>query len=64
MDTLYLDLPGPDAVTATEMEMRKLHLGTISYSYDAMDEVSHQLSIAFGLSGSNGMYNVPYSWCE
>ena len=28
--------------------MKKLHMGTISYGYDSMDEVAHQLAMAFG----------------
>ena len=30
------------------MEMRKLHMGTMAFGYDSMDEVSHQLAVAFG----------------
>lgn len=37
-----------------EMEMRKLHMGTMSYGTDSMDEVAHQLALAFGASGENG----------
>ena len=37
-----------------EMEMKKLHMGTISYGSDSMDEVSHQLAVAFGFSGDRG----------
>src|ERR1700730_17233786 len=37
-----------------EMEMKKLHMGTMSYGFDSMDEVSHQLAVAFGdLSGDH-----------
>lgn len=36
------------------MEMRKLHMGTISYSADAMDEVAHQLVVSFGTEHSSG----------
>ena len=38
------------------MEMRKLHMGTVSYSSDSMDEVAHQLAMAFGASaeGTHG----------
>jgi hypothetical protein len=36
------------------MEMRKLHMGTMSYGADSMDEVAHQLALAFGASGENG----------
>jgi phospholipid-translocating ATPase len=30
------------------MEMKKLHMGTVSYGFDSMDEVAHQLAVAFG----------------
>jgi len=30
------------------MEMKKLHMGTMSYGFDSMDEVAHQLSMTFG----------------
>lgn len=40
--------------THLEMEMKKLHMGTISYGFDSMDEVAHQLATAFG--GEHGMY--------
>lgn len=32
------------------MEMKKLHMGTVSYGFDSMDEVAHQLVMAFGSS--------------
>lgn len=35
------------------MEMKKLHMGTIAYGADSMDEVAHQLATAFG-TGENG----------
>ena len=38
-----------------EMEMKKLHMGTMSYGSDSMDEVAHQLAVAFGFSGDHGM---------
>jgi hypothetical protein len=34
------------------MEMKKLHMGTMSYGSDSMDEVSHQLAMAFGAEKS------------
>lgn len=37
-----------------EMEMKKLHMGTMSYGSDSMDEVAHQLAVAFGSSGEHG----------
>lgn len=30
------------------MEMKRLHMGTVSYGWDSMDEVVHQLAAAFG----------------
>lgn len=35
------------------MEMKKLHMGTVSYGFESMDEVAHQLHVAFG-SGDKG----------
>lgn len=35
--------------------MRKLHMGTVSYGFDSMDEVAHQLAVAFGASAEQGM---------
>ena len=34
--------------------MKKLHMGTMSYGFDSMDEVTHQLALAFGSSGDHG----------
>lgn len=36
------------------MEMKKLHMGTVSYGFESMDEVAHQLALAFGASDSGG----------
>lgn len=36
------------------MEMKKLHMGTVSYGYDSMDEVATQLAMAFGGSAEQG----------
>lgn len=50
-------LPSADADSlgcVVEMEMRKLHMGTMSYGADSMDEVAHQLALAFGGSGDHG----------
>ncbi|KAF8723214.1 hypothetical protein AX14_009392 [Amanita brunnescens Koide BX004] len=35
------------------MEMKKLHMGTMSFGFDSMDEVAHQLSVAYGASGEH-----------
>jgi phospholipid-translocating ATPase len=44
----YLLSDKTGTLTQNEMEMKKLHMGTISYGADSMDEVSYQLSTAFG----------------
>lgn len=36
------------------MEMKKLHMGTISYGWDSMDEVASQLASVFGELHSPG----------
>lgn len=36
------------------MEMKKLHVGTVSYGAESMDEVAHQLALAFGASADAG----------
>jgi len=35
------------------MEMKKLHMGTMSYGFDSMDEIAHQLTLAFGAPGEH-----------
>ncbi|KZT21321.1 protein transporter [Neolentinus lepideus HHB14362 ss-1] len=47
----YLLSDKTGTLTQNEMEMKKLHMGTMSYGYDSMDEVVHQLAVAFGTSG-------------
>ena len=37
-----------------EMELKKLHMGTISYGFETMDEVAHQLTVAFGVNVDTG----------
>ncbi|TFK29197.1 protein transporter [Coprinopsis marcescibilis] len=49
----YLLSDKTGTLTQNEMEMKKLHMGTMSYGADSMDEVAHQLAVAFGAeSGS------------
>ncbi|KAJ8073629.1 putative aminophospholipid-translocase [Marasmius tenuissimus] len=43
----YLLSDKTGTLTQNEMEMRKLHMGTMSYGFDSMDEVAHQLAVAF-----------------
>ncbi|PFH50095.1 hypothetical protein AMATHDRAFT_4257 [Amanita thiersii Skay4041] len=47
----YLLSDKTGTLTQNEMEMKKLHMGTMSYGHDSMDEVAHQLAVAFGASG-------------
>jgi phospholipid-translocating ATPase len=39
-----------------EMELKKLHMGTMSYGFDSMDEVAHQLATAFGVSAEESKF--------
>ncbi|KAL0952707.1 hypothetical protein HGRIS_006943 [Hohenbuehelia grisea] len=49
----YLLSDKTGTLTQNEMEMKKLHMGTMSYGFDSMDEVAHQLAVAFGASGDH-----------
>ncbi|KAH8077072.1 aminophospholipid-transporting P-type ATPase [Cristinia sonorae] len=49
----YLLSDKTGTLTQNEMEMRKLHMGTVSYGFDSFDEVSHQLALAFGASSDS-----------
>lgn len=44
------------------MELKKLHMGTMSYGADSMDEVAHQLALAFGMTAEQGMYSAEVHW--
>ncbi|KAN0065397.1 putative aminophospholipid-translocase [Thecaphora frezii] len=46
----YLLSDKTGTLTQNEMELRKLHMGTMSYGWDSMDEVANQLAIALGHS--------------
>ncbi|KAI0275966.1 hypothetical protein BGY98DRAFT_1188077, partial [Russula aff. rugulosa BPL654] len=48
----YLLSDKTGTLTQNEMEMKKLHLGTMSFGSDTMDEVVHQLNTAFGVDGA------------
>jgi hypothetical protein len=48
-----------------EMEMKKLHMGTMSYGFDSMDEVAHQLASAFGADqGAYFTHPLLSSWID
>ncbi|KAJ4497034.1 hypothetical protein C8R41DRAFT_824483 [Lentinula lateritia] len=49
----YLLSDKTGTLTRNEMEMRRLHMGTMSYGQDSMDEVARQLALAFA-SANNG----------
>ncbi|KAF7315289.1 Phospholipid-transporting ATPase [Mycena indigotica] len=49
----YLLSDKTGTLTQNEMEMKKLHMGTMSYGFDSMDEVAHQLAISFGADQSH-----------
>ncbi|KAJ9123974.1 hypothetical protein QFC22_000765 [Naganishia vaughanmartiniae] len=50
----YLLSDKTGTLTQNEMEMRKLHMGTMSYGWDAMDEISRQVGLAFSTSSNSG----------
>ncbi|KAF8900131.1 aminophospholipid-transporting P-type ATPase [Gymnopilus junonius] len=47
----YLLSDKTGTLTQNEMEMKKLHMGTMSFGSDSMDEIAHQLALAFDASG-------------
>ncbi|EMD34906.1 aminophospholipid-transporting P-type ATPase [Gelatoporia subvermispora B] len=49
----YLLSDKTGTLTQNEMEMKKLHMGTVSYGFDSMDEVAHQLAMAFAHLGGS-----------
>ncbi|KAF8170774.1 protein transporter [Pholiota molesta] len=50
----YLLTDKTGTLTQNEMEMKKLHMGTMSYGSDSMDEIAHQLALSFGATGEHG----------
>ncbi|TIA92065.1 hypothetical protein E3P81_01659 [Wallemia ichthyophaga] len=50
----YLLSDKTGTLTQNEMIMRKLHMGTMSYSNDSMDEVRYQLAMCYGAQDDYG----------
>jgi len=50
------------ADNGAEMELKKLHMGTMSYGFDSMDEVSHQLALAFGVNADQRELPLRFSF--
>ncbi|KAL9090928.1 MAG: hypothetical protein Q9165_005136 [Trypethelium subeluteriae] len=51
----YLLSDKTGTLTQNEMELKKIHVGTVSYANDAMDEVASYIRQAFGQSVSSDM---------
>ncbi|GES79650.1 aminophospholipid-transporting P-type ATPase [Rhizophagus clarus] len=51
IDYLLSDKTG--TLTKNDMELKKLHMGTMAYNIDTMDEISNQLDAAFGKQGKD-----------
>lgn len=43
----YLLTDKTGTLTKNDMELKKLHMGTMAFSFDTMDEVASQLAVAF-----------------
>ncbi|KAG8798855.1 putative aminophospholipid-translocase [Serendipita sp. 398] len=54
----YLLSDKTGTLTQNEMELKKLHMGTMSYGSDSMDEVAHQLATAFGVTAEQMMQRI------
>nr|XP_031859862.1 uncharacterized protein CI109_004710 [Kwoniella shandongensis]KAA5526934.1 hypothetical protein CI109_004710 [Kwoniella shandongensis] len=50
----YLLSDKTGTLTRNEMELKKLHMGTLVFGWDSMDEVAHLLVTALGEQESNG----------
>ncbi|KAI0398274.1 phospholipid-translocating P-type ATPase [Xylariaceae sp. FL0594] len=57
----YLLSDKTGTLTQNEMEMKKIHIGTVSYANEAMDEVSSYVRQAFGVKSSSQALVTPSS---
>ncbi|KIP06661.1 hypothetical protein PHLGIDRAFT_106736 [Phlebiopsis gigantea 11061_1 CR5-6] len=57
----YLLSDKTGTLTQNEMEMKKLHMGTVSYGAESMDEVAHQLALAFGAATDSAGHGRKHS---
>ncbi|KAI1259346.1 phospholipid-translocating P-type ATPase [Xylariaceae sp. FL1019] len=57
----YLLSDKTGTLTQNEMEMKKIHVGTVSYANDAMDEVASYVRQGFGIKSNSQMLVTPSS---
>ncbi|GAW12766.1 hypothetical protein ANO14919_021370 [Xylariales sp. No.14919] len=57
----YLLSDKTGTLTQNEMEMKKIHVGTVSYANEAMDEVASYVRQGFGMKSSNQALVTPSS---
>ncbi|KAI9757094.1 MAG: putative aminophospholipid-translocase [Candelina submexicana] len=55
----YLLSDKTGTLTQNEMELKKIHVGTVSYANEAMDEVSTYISQGFSVQASNDAEDLP-----
>jgi phospholipid-translocating ATPase len=58
----YLLSDKTGTLTRNEMELKKLHMGTIVFGWDSMDEVTNMLNQALADEGSNGELESSRFW--
>ena len=56
----YLLSDKTGTLTQNEMQLRKIHVGTVAYAGDAMEEVATYIRQEFGRSNANGSVPLPH----